>query len=243
LLVFEIRQDRQIPQGRRKLHAERAKYFELVANGYGFLEAARIVGVNYRTTKRWRSGVWTSGTKKKAGTVAPIAVRPYRPSLSPRYLSEQDRVFIADRLLAKWSIRRIARELNRSPSTISREVRRNSHPGTGSYRPYAAQARADDRRPRPKPGKIALNAELRTYVQSKLDLRWSPEQIARTSAVSSLIGQRCAWPTRRSTLHSTSSVEVSCTVSFIGRCAPGGLAGSRAVRRNSVSPDIGTRWS
>jgi len=178
--VFEIRQDRQIPQGRRKLHAERAKYFELVANGYGFLEAARIVGVNYRTTKRWRSGVWTSGTKKKAGTVAPFAVRPYRPSLSSRYLSEQDRVFIADRLLAKWSIRRIARELNRSPSTISREVRRNSHPGTGSYRPYAAQARADDRRPRPKPGKIALNAELRTYVQSKLDLRWSPEQIART---------------------------------------------------------------
>lgn len=66
--MFEIRQDRQIPQGRRKLHAERAKYFELVANGYGFLEAARIVGVNYRTTKRWRSGVWTSGTKKKAGT-------------------------------------------------------------------------------------------------------------------------------------------------------------------------------
>ena len=118
--MFEIRQDRQIPQGRRKLHAERAKYFELVANGYGFLEAARIVGVNYRTTKRWRSGVWTSGTKKKAGTVAPIAVRPYRPSLSSRYLSEQDRVFIADRLLAKWSIRRIARELNRSPSTISR---------------------------------------------------------------------------------------------------------------------------
>lgn len=77
--MFEIRQDRQIPQGRRKLHAERAKYFELVANGYGFLEAARIVGVNYRTTKRWRSGVWTSGTKKKAersaGTVTRVLAR------------------------------------------------------------------------------------------------------------------------------------------------------------------------
>lgn len=177
--MFEIRKDRQIPQGRRKLHAERAKYFELVANGYGHQEASRIIGVNYRTTKRWRSGVWNYGNKKKAGTVAPIPARPYRPSLSSRYLSEQDRVFIADRLVAKWSIRRIAAELNRSPSTISREVRRNGQPGTGAYRPYAAQVRADNRRPRPKSGKLVQNPELRAYVQGKLDLRWSPEQIAR----------------------------------------------------------------
>lgn len=178
--MFEIRPNRQIPQGRKKLRAERARYFELVANGYGHMAASRIVGVNYRTTNRWRSGVWSSGTKKQAGTNAPTVVRSYRPPVSSRYLSEQDRVFIADRLVAKWSIRAIAKELKRAPSTISREVRRNAHPGTGAYRPYAAQIRADDRRPRPKSGKIALNAELRAYVQDKLDLRWSPEQIART---------------------------------------------------------------
>ncbi|MFE9222936.1 IS30 family transposase, partial [Streptomyces lavendulae] len=42
---------------------------------------------------------------------------------------------------------------------------------------HAAQARADARRPRPKPGKIAENPELRDFVQSHLDRRWSPEQI------------------------------------------------------------------
>lgn len=131
--MFEIRPDRQIPQGRRKLHAERAKYFDLLAGGYGYSEAARIVGVNYRTTKRWRSGVWTSGNKKKAATVAPAVARPYRPSSSSGFLSEQDRIVIADRLLARSSIRQIAQ-----------------------------------------------NAELRAHVQGKLDLRWSPEQIART---------------------------------------------------------------
>ncbi|GLW09905.1 hypothetical protein Misp01_50340 [Microtetraspora sp. NBRC 13810] len=54
----------------------------------------------------------------------------------------------------KASIREIARELGRAPSTISREVRRNRHPTNGQYRPHAAQARADGRRPRPKPSKI-----------------------------------------------------------------------------------------
>lgn len=46
-----------------------------------------------------------------------------------------------------------------------------------AYRPHAAQARADARRPRPKPGKIRQNHELRDFVQDGLDQRWSPEQI------------------------------------------------------------------
>lgn len=49
--------------------------------------------------------------------------------------------------------------------------------GGGYYRPYAAQRRADKRRPRPKPGKIAQNPELRDFIQAHLALRWSPEQI------------------------------------------------------------------
>ncbi|TCO64868.1 hypothetical protein EV192_101652 [Actinocrispum wychmicini] len=43
---------------------------------------------------------------------------------------------------------------------------------------HAAQARADARRPRPKPGKIAQNPELREFVQGHLTMRWSPEQIS-----------------------------------------------------------------
>ncbi|WP_030188012.1 IS30 family transposase, partial [Streptomyces sp. NRRL S-813] len=49
--------------------------------------------------------------------------------------------------------------------------------GQWHYRPYAAQARAEARRPRPKPGKIGQNPELRAFIQHHLDLRWSPEQI------------------------------------------------------------------
>jgi len=145
-----------------------------VASGVSYRQAARIVGVNYRTTKRWRSGVWQSS---KNGPVNRQHVRAPGDELSPRFLSELDRVAIADRLQAGESIRAIAKALVRSPSTISREVRRNSSPVSGNYRPYSAQVRADSRLPRPKTGKIAENVELRDYIQSKLELRWSPEQI------------------------------------------------------------------
>lgn len=175
-MEFEIRRVRA-PQGRKKLHAERAAYFDLVSQGVGFREAARIVGVGYRTTKRWRNG---KQRQYEPGAAARLPMRPrsYRASLSSRFLSEADRIFIADSLRAKWSLRRIARELDRPASTISREVARNAHPRSGDYRPYAAHDRAMARLPRPKQGKIAGNAELREFIQRRLEIRWSPEQIA-----------------------------------------------------------------
>ncbi|MDH3038668.1 IS30 family transposase [Streptomyces sp. TRM75561] len=94
-----------------------------------------------------------------------------------RYLCEADRIHIADRLREKATVRAIAAELGRSPSTISREILRNRHPGSGQYRPYAAQTRADARRPRPKRRKISENPELRAAVQAMLDEKWSPEQV------------------------------------------------------------------
>jgi IS30 family transposase len=102
------------------------------------------------------------------------------PSGPSRYLREADRIHIADRLREKTTIRQIAAELGRSPSMISREIRRNGTVdprGARHYRPHSAQARADSRRPRPKPGKVAQNLQLRAFIQEHLDLRWSPEQI------------------------------------------------------------------
>jgi len=90
---------------------------------------------------------------------------------------------IADGLLAGRAIRSIAADLGRSPSTVSREIRRNRHPVSGRYLPFGAHRRSFERRRRPKVGKIARNAELRGFVQEHLDLRWSPEQIAETLAV------------------------------------------------------------
>ena len=180
---FEIREERG-PQGRRKLVAERATYFQLMEQGYSTREAARIVGINLRTGKRWRNGWHSPGKGQKPtppiypqpGSV-PAAEEPPAPS---RYLRECDRIHIADRLREKASIRQIAAELGRSPSTISREIRRNRRPmpkGGFGYQPFHAHRRAERRRPRPKAGKIGQNSELRDFIQDHLAMRWSPEQI------------------------------------------------------------------
>ncbi|MFF7990830.1 IS30 family transposase [Kitasatospora xanthocidica] len=136
-------------------------------------EACRIVGINSRTGKRWRNG--TNPTGRHVGAPPITAVAP--PAGPSRYLREADRIHIADRLRERATIREIAAELGRSPSTVSREIRRNRHQVNGQYRPHAAQARADARRPRPKPGKIGRCPELRDFIQDHLDLEWSPEQI------------------------------------------------------------------
>jgi IS30 family transposase len=67
-------------------------------------------------------------------------------------------------------VREVARRLGRSPSTISRELRRNAATRGGrlDYRASTAQWHADLRARRPKPAKLAVNAELRRYVQDRL---------------------------------------------------------------------------
>ncbi|MGW1812277.1 IS30 family transposase [Streptomyces sp. NPDC002125] len=172
---FEIREDRK-PQGAKKLAKERTAYFQLMQQGVSGREACRILGINRRTGQRWSNGRNPSG---KSGAAPPITtVVP--PSAPSRYLRQEERIHIADRLREKATVRVIAAELGRSPSTISREIRRNRTDGTRGqwhYRPHAAQARADARRPRPKPRKISQNPELRDAVQVMLDEKWSPEQI------------------------------------------------------------------
>ena len=66
--------------------------------------------------------------------------------------------------------REIARRIGRSPSTVSRELRRNAGTRSGSltYRASTAQWHADRRGRRPKPAKLATNPELRRYVQDRL---------------------------------------------------------------------------
>jgi IS30 family transposase len=170
---FEIRAVRT-PQGRRKLSRERAAYSRLMRQGYSNTQACRIVGVDRRTGQKWRNGRKPTGTQRTA--MEPQPTLP-EPCAEGRYLCEDERIHIADRLREKATIRAIAAELDRSPSTISREISRNRHPATGRYRPHAAQARADARRPRPKPRKISQNHELRHEIQEMLDEKWSPQQI------------------------------------------------------------------
>jgi IS30 family transposase len=74
------------------------------------------------------------------------------------------------------SIRSIARSLGRAPSTVSREIQRNG--GHRRYRASQADQAAWDRAQRPKPCKLLINRALARLVANKLQLLWSPEQIA-----------------------------------------------------------------
>ncbi|KJY30357.1 IS30 family transposase [Streptomyces sp. NRRL S-495] len=173
---FKIRKNRAVAQGPRRLVRERSEYFRLMDQGYGNKEASRLVGIHERTGREWRNG------RTDPARFRPPA-RPERaacPETRGRHLSQDERIHIADRLREKATIRAIAVDLGRSPSTISREIRRNSTVdprGRQHYRPHAAHARADARRPRPKPGKIGQNPELRDFIQRHLAKKWSPEQI------------------------------------------------------------------
>jgi transposase, IS30 family len=99
---------------------------------------------------------------------------------SGRYLSLAEREEIAVGLAVGRSLRSIAGELGRSPSTVSREIRRNRElHWPRRYRATLAQARAEETARRPKQAKLAGCAGLRCEVQERLRRRWSPEQISR----------------------------------------------------------------
>ncbi|MFD3505765.1 IS30 family transposase [Streptomyces sp. NPDC058678] len=139
--------------------------------------ACREVGINRRTGTRWRYGRKEVDRTGRERVYAPIAEERHRDGTSDRFLAEDERFVIADLLRSGNSLRAIARELGRSPATISREVRRNSDPRTGKYHPFQAQRRAAVRRARSKEGKIRRDPELKEFIQQRLDRRWSPEQI------------------------------------------------------------------
>ena len=95
---------------------------------------------------------------------------PSAPPLSGRYLAFTDREQIALWRAQGHGVREIARRVARAPSTISRELRRNAATRSGSfaYRATTAQWHADRAGRRPKPAKLAINSQLRQYVQERL---------------------------------------------------------------------------
>ena len=90
--------------------------------------------------------------------------------MSGRYLSFAEREDIAIWRAQKLGVREIARRLGRSPSTISRELRRNASTRTFrlEYKASIAQWHAERRARRPKVAKLAANDRLREYVQERL---------------------------------------------------------------------------
>ena len=153
-----------MPRGGKKLYDERRRFWELRLSGMSVVRAAGVVGVHARTGQRWHR---ESGGRPPAGLLAPLSSA----------LTVEERIRIADLRLARWSVRAIAAEIGRAPSTVSRELRRNGY--ARGYWPHAAQRKAEARRARPKPGKIGSCPRLRQAVQDGLSKDWSPEQISR----------------------------------------------------------------
>lgn len=147
------------------------EFWRGVAEGLSVVDAGAACGVSRPTAQRLFS---------RSGGVMPSRTPRKTPARGGR-LTLAEREEIACLCAANQSIRAIARALGRDPATISRELRRNS--GTrGRYRASSAQQRADERARAggcARPAKLATNLRLRQEVQTRLEQRHSPEQIAR----------------------------------------------------------------
>ena len=103
--------------------------------------------------------------------------RPPRSRVrSGRQLCLAEREEVSRGLAEGRSVRAIAAQLGRSPSTVCREVGRNG--GRVAYRAERAEARAWQRGRRPKAVKLAVQHGLRAVVEDRLGLQWSPQQIS-----------------------------------------------------------------
>ena len=103
-------------------------------------------------------------------------IRPPPRGRSRWALTLAEREEISRAVVAGQSMRSIAAQLGRAPSTVSREIKRNG--GQEGYRASRADQAAWDRGRRPKAGKLAANRVLARLVAGKLRLQWSPEQVA-----------------------------------------------------------------
>jgi len=166
-------------RGSRKsgVQAEKQQRFmRLIAQGISNSEACRLVGIHRKTGVRWRYGRTVVNSAGERLHYPAMKILPSRPR-SPRYLSELERIRIADLRSAGVTVRGIARELGRAPSTISRELRRNRDL-SGRYRPHHAEHAARARACKPRSRRIAGDPVLAEAVARLLAKRWSPEQVA-----------------------------------------------------------------
>ena len=152
------------------------RYLQLIAQGVNNSESCRLVGIHRKTGTRWRYGRSVRNSVGELLHYPPVKAQGAK-SRSPRYLSEHERIRIADLLAAGLAVRRIAAELGRAPSTISREIRRNSDQD-GRYRPHHAEHAARVRACKPRKRRVATDGVLANSIGRLLAKRWSPEQVA-----------------------------------------------------------------
>jgi transposase, IS30 family len=160
--AMAVREQERAARARAGAERER-RVAGLLASGLGPLAASRAAGVPKSAAYRLH---------KKMGGVC----RPPDSSYSARYLDREERYEIARLRGQGLPVRQVAARLGRAPSTVSRELARNSDPRTGHYMPERAHQLAWARQRRPKASKLSRDPALRAAVQGMLDRRYSPEQ-------------------------------------------------------------------
>lgn len=137
--------------------AVQRQFWRAIASGVSTEQAAGQVGVSAPVGQRWF---------RHAGGMSPLSlVEP-----SGRYLSFEEREEIAILRAQGHGVREVARRIDRSPGTVSRELRRNAatRGRKRQYRALVAQWKAQESAKRPKAAKLAANDRLREYVQERL---------------------------------------------------------------------------
>lgn len=132
-------------------------FWKHIATGVTSEKAAEASGVSQAVGTRW--------FRNRGGMPLFMSLE-----ISSRYLSFQEREEIAILKAQEVGVREIARRLGRSPSTISRELRRNAATRGGKldYRASVAQWKSEVFAKRPKTAKLVTNPKLRDYVQDRL---------------------------------------------------------------------------
>jgi IS30 family transposase len=141
---------------------EKQQCWSLWCNGLGFSDIARELDS--------KPGTIFGIIRIHGGFAPPVRAR------SIRHLTLSEREEISRGLAQKESIRGIAIKLNRSPSTVSREIKR--HGGTRCYRAHKADQAAWGSSLRPKVCKLATHRTLCDLIGAKLERKWSPQQIS-----------------------------------------------------------------
>jgi IS30 family transposase len=163
---------------------ERRRFWVLIAAGQSSEDAAVGVGVSQPVGGRWF---------REAGGMPPSTLAASSKPLSGRYLSFAEREELAILHAQSAGVREIARQMGRSASTISRELRRNAATRSGGldYRATTAQWHAERAARRPKPAKLAVNVALRSYVQDRL------AGLVVTASGAAVPGPTVSWKGRR----------------------------------------------
>jgi IS30 family transposase len=151
------------------------QFFELIRQGLRAQAASLIVGVSPSC-----GSVWFVDAGRVSFVEHPI---------SRRYLTQDDRIEIAEGLAAGEPVKSIAERIGKSFQSVYREIQRNSKPD-GRYQPWFAHNQAYLRRRRAKQRRFIRDERLRSVVARKLELQWSPALISRWL--------RRRWPKRRS---------------------------------------------